>query len=137
MGAGNVGLLFWGVRLADNQADVLYGLLERGQGAIMLPGDTVAPAGRETVGKPWEPRNGRHWIGVRLVDLPPIPPILRNAIHDVVADRERLADLVELPRTSEGLRRQAALAWDHFAAWCARRDITLPPASLLLVADYD
>lgn len=51
MGAGSIAVLFWGVPLPDDRADIAYGLID-----------------------------GGHWIGVRVAEMPPLPKSMRDRV---------------------------------------------------------
>lgn len=140
MGCGDVGVLLFGFALADNQADVMYGLVDRYQSNhVQLPGETDNrgrwEVSRPSVGVPMSPANGRHWVGVKVADLGPLPPVLEDEVHP--ADSPKLEGLVRMPSLRAEDRKHAAEELALFVAWCKRRDVHLPEPGLFVVADYD
>lgn len=134
MSAGSIGVLFWGVPLPGDRADIAYGLAERYsgawvEGASVVHGDTRPPE-RNAVTVPAEPNNGRHWIGIRLATLPPLPEQMQGRVY-----LARFA--VEMLSLSDESLAKAKAAWAHFADWCTRRGWTPPEPGLYVVADYD
>ena len=142
MGSGRVGVLMFGFALADDRADVVYGLLERYNGgagsSVRLPGEEAKPAPdwhRFGVETPMHGVLGRFWAGAKLADLPPLPPKLEDKVRP--ADSPELEGMVELPRIDPAKRSQAVDVIATFAAWCERRGVDLGKPGLFVVADYD
>ena len=134
MGAESITVVFWGVPLPDDRADIAYGLSERYDdvgysGSTKLPGDTK-PVG--SVDRPHQRHDGRHWIGVVAGSGPALPKAMRGAVFPV-AEAGAVADLPECGVAPE----DAKAAWSHFADWCTRRGWAPPEPGLYVVADYD
>ena len=139
MGAESITVLFWGVPLPDDRADIAYGLAERYEGvgfagATRLPGDTKPAKVHSRPAWPREAHDGRHWIGVVLSgrDATPLPKVMRGAVFPIV-DAGACVDLPEC----EVEPKEAKAAWSHFADWCTRRGWAPPEPGLYVVADYD
>ena len=131
MGAGNITVLFYGVPLADDRADVAYGLLERGRG-VALPGDVPRPSAYG-MSQPYAPVGGRHWIGARVAECDMLPISMRARVY--TASEATVA--IDIPNTSVTDIGEARASWEHFAAWCKRRGVDLGAGGLYVVADYD
>lgn len=129
MGAGNITVLFYGVPLPDDRADVAYGLLERGSG-VPLPGD-VSAAHSYSMSQPYAPVSGRHWIGARVAECDMLPKNMRDRVYPAA----EASTAIDLPRADAV--GEARAAWEHFAAWCKRRGVDLGAGGLYVVADYD
>lgn len=128
MGAGNITVLFCGVPLRDEQADVAYGLLERGRG-VPLPGD-VSAAHTYSMSQPYAPVGGRHWIGARIAECDMLPENMRDRVYAA----SEAVTAIDLPSVNAS---EARASWEHFAAWCKRRGVDLGTGGLYVVADYD
>lgn len=137
MGAGSIAVMFWGVPLPDDRADIAYGLAERYDGigfagATKLPGDTKPMGVHSGPSWPREANDGRHWIGIVVGQGAALPKVMRGAVFP--ADEAGAAvGLPALEMTPES----AMALWSHFAEWCSRRGWTPPEPGLYVVADYD
>ena len=115
MGAGNITVLFYGVPLPDDRADVAYESLREGH-RIAIPA---------------APIRGRNWIGARVAECDMLPKNMRDRVYPAA----EASAAVDLPRSdSVG---EARASWEHFAAWCKRRGVDLGTGGLYVVADYD
>ena len=131
MGAGNITVLFYGVPLPDDRADVAYGMRGRAAGTgVALAGDVAKPRGYH-MSQPYAPGAGRHWVGAVAAEGDALPKNMRNRVYTAA----EASTAIDLPRAdSVG---EARAAWEHFAAWCKRRGVDLGTGGLYVVADYD
>jgi hypothetical protein len=146
MGWQSITRVFYGVPLADNEADRVLGMRHRYEEkayghrevfrGVPLSDETPEPGkGRHghCIVCPLEEKSGRLWVGVQLGDFGgPLPEDRQGKVWSADAPEVRgVSDIPSEPPAS------AVARWEHFAAWCKRRGVDLPPANICLVADYD